>query len=235
MGKCPRLTAPLSCEQTTDAKKEGGEGPDGGAGDYLVWVQSVAEASRRSLSLAIVTGDEKEDWWWRHRGTLLGPRTELVTEMFAATGNMLYMLRPAQLIERAELLDVQVSDQAVQDVARATNPSQPSWNVRAVNELLKRLDSEGAVQAEVIRAAAKNGGSVDRAALFAIAGYAEDRMLRGFTKPTKRIMRDLQAEGIIDIGVEDVLTPIYRGVLAEEFEIPADVQRIIHGEEAADS
>jgi len=57
-----------------DAEKTSGDGPDGASGDYLVWIQSIAEAKRRDLPLVIVTGDEKEDWWWKHRNQFMGPR-----------------------------------------------------------------------------------------------------------------------------------------------------------------
>lgn len=52
-------------------------------------------------------------------------------------------------------------------------------------------------------------------------------MLRGFTRPAKRITRDLQDEGLLDEGVEDILTPLYLGVIAEQFEIPLDVVEIL--------
>jgi hypothetical protein len=78
-----------------DAAKEETAGVDGGAGDYLVWHQSILEAMRRELPLVIVTGDEKEDWWWRHRTTFMGTRSELVEEFGARSGRSFYLLRPA--------------------------------------------------------------------------------------------------------------------------------------------
>ncbi|MGI9004103.1 MAG: PIN-like domain-containing protein [Pseudonocardia sp.] len=43
------------------------------------------EAGRRGGDLLIVTGDEKEDWWWRYRSEFIGPRQELVAEFATAT------------------------------------------------------------------------------------------------------------------------------------------------------
>jgi len=212
-----------------DADKEDSGGDDGGAGDYLVWHQSVREAKDRNLPLVIVTGDEKEDWWWRHRTTFMGPRSQLVEEFATHSRSGFYLLRPVQLIEHAGALQVTVSEEAVSDVARGTTDAGGArWSAVAVRELLKRLDSEGREQADVIRFAATQGGLVSREKIYEIAGYSEDRMLRGFTRPSARITRDLQSEGVLDDGVEPVLAPIYDGgVTAVQFEIPLDVVEIL--------
>lgn len=212
-----------------DADKEVAGGEDGGAGDYLVWHQSVLEAKSRNLPLVIVTGDEKEDWWWRHRTTFMGPRSELVEEFATHNSSGFYLLRPVQLIEHADALQVTVSEEAVSDVARGTADASPArWSAAAVRELLKRLDAEGREQAEVIRFAATEGGRISREKIYEIAGYDEDRMLRGFTRPAARITRDLQSEGLLEDGVEPILAPIYEGgVTAVQFEIPLDVVEIL--------
>jgi len=212
-----------------DSAKNDSSLPEGGAGDYLVWRQSMDEARSRGLPLVIVTGDEKDDWWWKHKGVLLGPRPELTDEFNRLSGCALTLLRPVQLIQHAGVLDVTVDDSVAADIERATSTPIPRWTAEAVEELLRRLDAEGAVQAAVIRRAAQLGGVIDREELFEVAGYEPDRMLRGFTRPAKRITRDLQDEGLLDEGVEDILTPLYLGVIAEQFEIPLDVVEILSG------
>ena len=72
-----------------DVEKADSDLPEGAAGDYLVWYQAKEEAARRDLDLLLVTGDEKEDWWWRHRSEFLGPRVELVAEFKARCGQQL--------------------------------------------------------------------------------------------------------------------------------------------------
>jgi hypothetical protein len=212
-----------------DAAKEEGGGADGGAGDYLVWKQSVLEALRRDLPLVIVTGDEKEDWWWRHRTTFMGPRSELVEEFAAESERGFYLLRPSQLIEHADALQVTVSEEAVAEVRRGTTVAGPtSWSAQSVRELLKRLDAEGREQADVIRHAAREMGVISRDKIYEICGYSEDRMLRGFTRPPARITRDLQDEGLLEDGVEAALTAIYDGgVTALRFEIPPEIVEIL--------
>lgn len=205
------------------------EGTDGAAGDYLVWFQSIKEAVDRGLPLVIVTGDEKEDWWWRHRNALLGPRAELVAEFANHSSEKLYMVRPVQLIEYASALNVEVSAEAAADVARANSDGDGNeWTRHAVSELLRRLDQEGREQAEVIREAARLGGVIDRDAVYALAEYDEARMLRGFTRPTARITRDLQEEGLLGEGVRPALTSIYDGgVTALRFEIPPEFVELL--------
>ena len=159
----------------------------------------------------------------------MGPRAELVLEFASQSTRRLYMLRPLQLIEQAAILNVFVSPEAATDVARAERESRrPVWTRAAVAELLRRLDAEGREQADVIRAAAEHGGVITREEIYEIGGYAEERMLRGFTRPSARITRDLQSEGLLDDEVESALTPQYDGgVTAVRFEIPLEVVEIL--------
>lgn len=211
-----------------DKDKENTGSSDGASGDYLVWLQSMNEAKARSLPLVLVTGDEKEDWWWKHRGHLLGPRSELVEECQKNCGCSLIMLRPHQLIKHADVLQVAVSDEALSDVERGTTSDDPVWSDRAVQLLLTRLEHEGREQEMVIRYAAQHGGSIERDALYKVCDYQPDRMLRGFTRPSARITADLIAEGHLDDGVTAMLTPVYEGgVQALRFEIPQEVVTIL--------
>ena len=221
-----------------DAEKADSDLPEGAAGDYLVWRQAEEEAARRDLGLVLVTGDEKEDWWWRHRAEFLGPRVELVAEFKARCGQQLYMMRPIDLLRRSSALDVMVSSESVDDVERVSRENQQmtKWTEAGVAALLERLETEGRDQAEVIRVAALHGGIIDREQVYEICGYEDDRMLRGFTLPTSRITRDLQQEGIVAEDVEPVLTTIYRsGVKASAFRIPAEMVAIVTRDQASEA
>jgi hypothetical protein len=221
-----------------DADKADSGLPEGAAGDYLVWRQTIEEAARRDLDVLLVTGDEKEDWWWRHRSEFLGPRVELVAEFKNQSGRQLYMMRPIDLLRRASALDVVVRKESVDDVERVSRESQsrPEWSEAGVSALLERLETEGWSQADVIRVAASRGGTIDREEVYEICGYDDDRMLRGFTSPTVRITRDLQRDGVVADDVEPVLTTIYRGgVKAAAFRIPAEMVAILAADSTADS
>jgi len=107
-----------------DSDKTDTDLPEGAAGDYLVWHQATEEAARRDQDVLLVTGDEKEDWWWRHRSEFLGPRVELVTELKARCGRQLYMMRPIDLLKRASALDITVRSESVDDVERVSRETQ---------------------------------------------------------------------------------------------------------------
>jgi hypothetical protein len=214
-----------------DADKADSELPEGPAGDYLVWYQACRAAKERNLDLVVVTGDEKDDWWWRHRGDFLGPRPELVTELLRQTSHRLFMLRPKDLLALSSILEVAVSEASVADAERVRPTPKPEWTAPAVSELLRRLDEEGQAQSEVIRAAAQMGGEIDRDAVYAICEFDDDRMLRGFTRPTARITADLQSAGLVGDGVTAMLIPRYEGVKAAAFAIPDEVVTILRGGE----
>lgn len=217
-----------------DAEKANSDLPEKAAGDYLVWYEAIQEASRRDLDVLLVTGDEKEDWWWRYRSEFLGPRGELVAELQTRCGRQLYMMRPVDLLKRASALEVTVRVESVEDVARVSREGEehPAWTETGVAALLEALEIEGREQADVIRAAAQEGGTVEREVIYAIGEYDDDRMLRGFTRPTARITRDLQESGLVANGVDAALTPIYRGgVKAVAFRIPSEMVNILADDE----
>ncbi|WP_123798236.1 PIN-like domain-containing protein [Amycolatopsis keratiniphila] len=92
-----------------------------GPGDYLVWEQTLCEASRRSADVLLVTSDVKEDWWRKVRGAPVGPRVELVAELRARAGTRLFMLQPQQLLKIAgRLLDVKVRPGSESQIASTT-------------------------------------------------------------------------------------------------------------------
>jgi hypothetical protein len=214
-----------------DAEKADSDLPEGATGDYLVWRQAMEEARRRGGDLLIVTGDEKQDWWWQFRSDLIGPRQELVAELFDACGAQLFMMRPTDLLRRANVLQVEVRTGSVDDAERVSREtSRRVWTEAGVTALLERLETEGWEHALVIREAAARGGRIDREEIYEICEYDDDRMLRGFTRPAARITRDLQAEGLVAEDVEPPLTPLYVGVKAASFRIPIEMVAILEGD-----
>src|SRR5262249_37555144 len=101
-----------------DADKQDGDLPEEGAGDYLVWYEATRYAKEQDLDLLIVTRDQKEDWWWRQKADLIGPRPELILEYHQLTGRRLFLMRPAELLARASLLDVEVDQESSADAGR---------------------------------------------------------------------------------------------------------------------
>jgi PIN like domain len=132
-----RVTSPLSPEEWADcvaeanhrieaeeppgymdADKQDGDLPERGAGDYLVWYEATRYAKEQDRDLLIVTRDQKQDWWWRQQTDFIGPRPELTLEFHRLTGRRLFLMRPAELLARASVLDVEVDQASSADAGR---------------------------------------------------------------------------------------------------------------------
>ncbi len=99
-----------------DANKR--ENPDG---DYLIWYETLREAKIKQTNVLFVTGDVKNDWWWKQNGEAKGPLPELAREMHTIAGVRLFMLRPESLLVHAgNILGVRVSNDAVKDAQQVT-------------------------------------------------------------------------------------------------------------------
>ncbi len=201
--------------------------PEGASGDYLVWYQLLREGGERAIDLVLVTADTKEDWWNRaERGSLIGPRHELIDEYRAATGKRVFLLEPADLIKHSLAFGVGTSIQSVQDIERVRDErlDVTPWTADSVRAVLKELDVQGHIQSEVIREAIRNGGRIARARVYELDNRDESQMLRGFTRPVKRVTSELQAENVVPFGVEPLLDSIYEsGVKSTHFAVPREV------------
>ena len=73
-------------------------------GDLIIWRQILRHAQANNVeSVLLITGDRKEDWWWREKGRTLGPRPELVREISSVGGvNLFWMYSSVQFLEQAK-------------------------------------------------------------------------------------------------------------------------------------
>lgn len=205
-----------------DSSKEG----DGASGDFLVWAQTLAEAQRRSFDRIIfVTSDQKEDWIRIDGGERRGARLELRREALDQAGADLAILSSSGLLATAEnALDVDVSDAAVSQLSAFTGASDRDWDGDNVREFLGLLVVEDSCRHNVLSTAIANGGRVQRDEVYEICDFAADRTLRGFTRPTSRIKRELVRRGHLSEYAEEPLTAEYLApdsyVLASGFRVP---------------
>lgn len=104
-------------------------------------------------------------------------------------------------------------------------PEAHPWPPEAVRELLRRLDVQAPLQAALIREAAAGDHSVSRGRVYELGGYPEDRTLRGFTRPVRRIAAGLTAAGMLHEAAAPALRAVYPpgGVRAVSFEVPRSV------------
>lgn len=173
-----------------------------------------------------------EDWSWRQQAAFLGPRPELVLEYHRLSGRRPFLLRPPDLLARANALQVEVDEESLADADRhreeETAPPQ-RWTIEALAELPEHLDEQAPVQAAALRlATTANGGRVTREQVYELGDFPDERMLRGFTRPPRRIAQALQAEGIVPDGVLPILVARYPdGVKASYFSVPPEVPALL--------
>ncbi|MFE5600709.1 PIN-like domain-containing protein [Streptomyces coelicoflavus] len=210
--------------------------PEQAAGDYLLWVQLLKEAAQRDGDVLLVTGDVKKDWWQpRDVDIQARPRAELVVELREETGAHLYMLTPAGLLTWAEqLLDgLHVDRGSVDDLEQLRDTDgdddlpDADWTKKSLFQFILQLTTRSPSRSKVILAAAENGGFVDRATVYKLAGYPEDRQLKGFTRPISTVARELTESGVLNGNEPFLLRTIYGSATepswATGFRIPDEV------------
>jgi hypothetical protein len=113
----------------------------------------------------------------------------------------------------------------------ATSALREEWTIEGLTELLHRLEQERPLQADVIRAAAaRRRGRITRRQVYRLGGYDPDRSLRGFTRPSNRITRQMQHEGMVGHGVDFPLRAVFgQGGVATHFVVPPEVIKLLGG------
>lgn len=96
------------------------------------------------------------------------------------------------------------------------------WTRETVQQALLELERDnGWVQAAAIRRAIDDGGIISRETVYELGEYPESRMLRGFTKPVKRIVNRMKSRGAVPESASELLYPTYaNGVQADGFRLP---------------
>jgi len=121
--------------------------------------------------------------------------------------------------------DLTYRDEVVED-----EPSRPRWSLGAFEQLLRYLQQETGMQAEIIKYAAKHRGRISRGEVYEVAGFPPSRSLRGFTRPARRITRQLIRQGLVSPDAPWPLHTQYAGssVQATHFLVPAEFIDYIH-------
>ena len=101
--------------------------------------------------------------------------------------------------------------------------TEAKWPAEAIRALLELLRAERWPHANIIVAAANSRGSITRPDVYAIAGYPQTRMLRGFTRPVRRLRRRLVEQGLLSPDAAEALQTRYSGgVMATHFVVPEE-------------
>jgi len=71
-------------------------------GDFILWKQVIDYAKEKNANVIFLTDEQKEDWWYKLKGQIIGPRIELLNEFYFNTGKQFYMFSSIGFIERNE-------------------------------------------------------------------------------------------------------------------------------------
>jgi hypothetical protein len=98
-------------------------------GDVIVWFQLLDHAKAQKKPIVLVSGDFKEDWWWRERGKTIGPRPELRREALDVAGVDFYMYNTERFLQSArDYLGSEVTDEAIAEARDVQSQPEKMWS-----------------------------------------------------------------------------------------------------------
>lgn len=150
-----------------DQNKEG----DKPYGDYIVWRQVLNYVKESKKPLIFVTSEEKEDWWEKGSGRIVGPLYELLKEFYEETGQSLLLYRTARFLESSiENSGKKANSAAVAEIIDVARQRQRETPLAKVIE-----------QKQVISEKAKASGQIivellEPAKMFTTSGHFEPQL-----------------------------------------------------------
>ncbi|WP_221404932.1 PIN-like domain-containing protein [Halpernia frigidisoli] len=91
-------------------------------GDLILWFEIIDRASKKDFKyIVLVTGDIKEDWWLEKRGRKLGPRLELLNEIYTKVPEIdtFYLYDTSTFLQYAqEELDDKIKDSSIDEAKK---------------------------------------------------------------------------------------------------------------------
>jgi hypothetical protein len=89
-------------------------------GDLILWKEIIQKCKDQDLKyIVLITGDVKEDWWFEKRGKKLGPRIELLNEIYhnASSLDTFYMYDTSNFLKHAKQeLKIDIKDESIKEV-----------------------------------------------------------------------------------------------------------------------
>lgn len=99
---------------------------------------------------------------------------------------------------------------AADSAAETADEPVTEWTKKSIEQLIGLLAAQGAyTQAHTVNEAVANGGKVTRERVYELGEYEPDRSLKGFTRPIRRLVKQMQAQGQIPETAPVPLEPIY--------------------------
>lgn len=89
-------------KQIPPGYKDYGKGENNSFGDLIIWKEIINFSKENDKDIIFVTGDQKEDWWYRVGEKTLGPRIELRKEFFENTNKLFHMYNMKGFLEQTK-------------------------------------------------------------------------------------------------------------------------------------
>lgn len=112
-------------------------------GDLIIWKAIIQKARKDKVDVILLTNDNKEDWYERHKGQAKGPRFELFREFHKETRQDIIIMSEATFLkEMKEKNSVKVKDSSIEDAQMAfkpdysyewLNPIEVKWPLPSLN------------------------------------------------------------------------------------------------------
>jgi hypothetical protein len=166
-------------------------------GDVVLWFQMMDHASGTKAPIIFVTDDSKEDWWWMHGGRTIGPRPELIEEMYSKSGTQFYMYHADDFIKHAgSFLKLREREEAIAEAKRVRREANRPDVTESQGDLNFRVPgNDFSVRVPGLAAAGLDAGL--------LRGALEDAGWR-------RQFRDIQ-----NLGVQERFSGLQGGALAD--------------------
>lgn len=87
-------------------------------GDLVLWKQVLEKANELSKPVLLITDERKSDWWWKIKdGRNMGPRNELVAEMYQHAKVEFHMYSSERFLSYGQgFLKEQINEQALKEI-----------------------------------------------------------------------------------------------------------------------
>ena len=110
-------------------------------GDLIIWFQIIDYAKSNEKSIVFITDDGKEDWWLKFKGKTIGPRPELIDEMYTEANVNFYMYQTEQFMACAEkYLKHTVDKEAIKEVQEIKQYDE-EYEIKQQKFLSKKIDN----------------------------------------------------------------------------------------------
>ncbi|MCF4100040.1 PIN domain-containing protein [Gillisia sp. M10.2A] len=87
-------------------------------GDLIIWKQIIDKAKELKKSIILITDERKTDWWWKIKdGRNMGPRQELVEELYNQAESNFHMYSSERFLSYGQgFLQEQVNKKALEEI-----------------------------------------------------------------------------------------------------------------------